>query len=291
MITFKPLSELTVAAVSELWNRAFEGYYSNVTMPLDRFIARIANEGLSLEHSFACYADHEVAGIVLNGFRDANGQKIAWNGGTAVLPSFRGKGIGKVMMAKNIEYYTEQGLDIAYLEAVSINQQAIHVYERVGYKIIDRLLLLSCDEWNRENYPPTSQYKVVKGLAVDAIVLPFYQPGEVWQAQWQSLKDGESLIVYDKGEPAGFAQFRRTFNSSGKLLGITLYRCEASPGRTDGKAIMMTALQELWGFEPDCKRSAMNIRAKEKTLVHLLEQMNFKVSMEQVLMRRISMNI
>ncbi|MNF15480.1 hypothetical protein D3C80_2181120 [compost metagenome] len=75
------------------------------------------------------------------------------------------------------------------------------------------------------------------------------------------------------------------------MVGITLYRCEAMPGRKDGEAIMMAALHELWGFEPDCKRSAMNIRAKEKTLVHLLEQMNFKVSMEQVLMRRISMNI
>ncbi|SDE93294.1 Acetyltransferase (GNAT) family protein [Fontibacillus panacisegetis] len=291
MITLKPLNELPVEAVSELWNQAFEGYFANVSMPLDRFIARTVNEGLSLEHSFACYADHEVAGIVLNGFRDSNGQKIAWNGGTAVMPSFRGKGIGKVMMAKNIEYYTEQGLDIAYLEAISKNQHAIHVYEKVGYKIIDRLLLLSCDQLNRGNYPSTNQYQVVKGLAVDAVALPFYQPGEVWQAQWQSLKDGESLIVYDKGEPAGFAQFRRTFNSSGKLLGITLYRCEVSPGRIDGKAIMLTALQELWGSEPDCKRSAMNIRAKEKALIHLLEQLSFKVSMEQVLMRRISINI
>ncbi|MNP12753.1 putative acetyltransferase [compost metagenome] len=286
MITLKPLSALSVDVVSELWNKAFEGYYSNVSMPLDRFIARIANEGLSLEQSFACYVDHEVAGIVLNGFRDFNGQKIAWNGGTAILPAYRGKGIGKVMMAKNIEYYDEQGLDVAYLEAISMNQQAIHVYESVGYKIIDRLLLLSCDQLKMQDYPFIYQYQVIRGQAVDAAALPFYKISDVWQAQWQSLKDGESIIVYDKGEAIGFAQFRRTFNSNGKLLGITLYRCEAMPNRKDGEAIMMAALRELWGSEPDCIRSAMNIRAREKGLIHLLEQLNFEVSMEQVLMRR-----
>ncbi|MNZ49027.1 putative acetyltransferase [compost metagenome] len=290
MITLKPLSELTIEAVSQLWNNAFEGYYSNVSMPLDRFIARIANEGLSLEHSFACYADYEVAGIVLNGFRDFNGQKIAWNGGTAILPSYRGKGIGKVMMAKNIMYYDELGVDAGYLEAISKNQQAIHVYESVGYKKINRLLLLSCDQLKTEEYPLMNQYYLTRGLAVEAAVLPFYLHSEVWQAQLQSLKDGESIIVYDKDEAVGFAQFRRTFNSGGKLVGITLYRCEAMPGRKDGEAIMMAALHELWGSEPDCKRSAMNIPAKNKALIHLLEQLNFEVIMEQVLMRRMGMN-
>ncbi|MNI61438.1 hypothetical protein D3C73_1167100 [compost metagenome] len=74
------------------------------------------------------------------------------------------------------------------------------------------------------------------------------------------------------------------------MVGITLYRCEAMPGRKDGEAIMMAALHELWGSEPDCKRSAMNIPAKNKALIHLLEQLNFEVIMEQVLMRRMGMN-
>ncbi|MNN43649.1 Acetyltransferase (GNAT) family protein [compost metagenome] len=202
------------------------------------------------------------------------------------MPSYRGKGIGKVMMAKNIKYYDEQGLDVAYLEAISKNQQAIHVYESVGYKIIDRLLILSCDQLKTDGYPSINQYQMMRGMAVDAVALPFYQLSEVWQSQWQSLKDGESIIVLDKGEAVGFAQFRRTFNSSGKLLGITLFRCEAMPGRKDGETILQAALQELWGSEPDCKRSAMNIRARESVLIHLLKQQNFEVSMEQVLMRR-----
>ncbi|WP_436756478.1 hypothetical protein, partial [Streptomyces sp. URMC 124] len=57
MITYKPLSELPIREVSELWNHSFEGYMVNASMPLDRFIARIGNDGLCLERSLACYVD------------------------------------------------------------------------------------------------------------------------------------------------------------------------------------------------------------------------------------------
>src|SRR5690625_1297225 len=97
MITYKPLSELPIREVSELWNHSFEGYMVNASMPLDRFIARIGNDGLCMERSLACYMDGVPAGIVMNGFREEDGVKIARNGGAGIDPAFRGKWMGRMM--------------------------------------------------------------------------------------------------------------------------------------------------------------------------------------------------
>ena len=33
-------------------------------------------------------------GFVLQGIREVDGQKIAWNGGTGIIPKYRGKKLG-----------------------------------------------------------------------------------------------------------------------------------------------------------------------------------------------------
>lgn len=284
MITYKPLRELPLKEVSELWNKAFEGYIVNASMTMDHFIARTVREGLSLEHSFACYVEGEQAGIVMGGFREILGKKIAWNGGTAVVPAFRGKRIGSAMMAKNLEIYEELLVDYAYLEAISTNETAIRLYETMNYELVDRLILLS-NEQKLETTDWSSHYfTVTRGPAIEAGLLSFYNPGEVWQAQLPSLTDGESVVVYDGQEAVGYGLFRRSFDPFGKLIGITLIRCEAAPKRQDKEDIMKAALWEIWQPSLNCKRTAHNIRASNNLLIELLKQLHFTVFMEQVLM-------
>jgi Acetyltransferases len=286
-VTFRPLSELPVKEVSELWNQSFEGYFVPAALPLDRFISRTASEGLSLEHSLACYVDGEPAGLVMNGFREYDGRKLAWNGGTAVKPSFRGKRIGKALMQRNLELYEELGVSQANLEAIAQNANAIRLYEEVGYEQIDRLLILSTEQPipdmdDTYEHP----YQIALGMAAEAARLPLYTTGDVWQADLSSLKDGESVAVFDGGVTAGYALYRRTFSPDGSLTGIVLYRLEAAPGRTDAKDIMLAALHEVWQPGETCRRSAFNIRASNTLLVELLSEMGLTVTMEQVLLIR-----
>lgn len=135
----------------------------------------------------------EPAGFVLNGFRDINGKRIAWNGGTAIAPTYRGKAIGKKLMLKNLELYREQGVDIATLEALDQNEPAIKLYEHVGYEIMDRLVLL------QHECPMSStlfeqldhhSYTITKGLPRDVNEISFYQRLSPWQTGWQSMKEG-----------------------------------------------------------------------------------------------------
>lgn len=49
------------------------------------------SKGIPLENSLAIYVDGEPAGFVMNGVRDVDGKKLAWNGGTGIAPVFRGQ--------------------------------------------------------------------------------------------------------------------------------------------------------------------------------------------------------
>jgi GNAT superfamily N-acetyltransferase len=286
-ITFRPLSELPVGDVSELWNQSFENYFVPAALPLDRFMVRVANEGLALQHSLACYVDGEPAGLVMNGFREFDGRKLAWNGGTAIKPAFRGKGIGKVMMQRNLQLYEEQGVQQANLEAIAHNEYAIRLYESVGYSQIDRLLIMSTEQPipdMDDSYEHS--YHVALGMAAEAARLPFYKEGEVWQAGIPSMRDGESVAIFDGEDAAGYALYRRTFSPEGSLTGIILYRLEVAPGWTDATGVIRAALQEVWQPGDNCRRSAFNIRASNTVLVELLSEMGLATNMEQVLMVR-----
>ncbi|MGH9881544.1 MAG: GNAT family N-acetyltransferase, partial [Pyrinomonadaceae bacterium] len=46
-------------------------------------------------HSFIAFVEGKPVGFLLNGIRNNSGGKFAWNGGTAVVPAFRGKGVGR----------------------------------------------------------------------------------------------------------------------------------------------------------------------------------------------------
>ncbi|MCM3782174.1 GNAT family N-acetyltransferase [Neobacillus mesonae] len=287
MITYKPLSELSVNMVSELWNRSFKDYLVDASMPLDRFIDRVANEGLSLERSFACYADEVPAAIVMNGFRQVGGSLTAWNGGTAVMPAFRGRGMGKALMEYNQALYKAEEVKLATLEAISSNRSAIQLYKGQGYSVIDRLKLLTCNKLNAiALVPEDNTYDINRCPAAEAAAIPWYQASDVWQAGLQSLRSGECVLAAKENQIVGYGLIRRNYDSTGNVAGITLYRLETAPGDVDEKAVLSAILKEIWQPGLVCKRTAFNIPASKTLQLSLLERLGFDETMEQVLMAK-----
>ncbi|WP_054751948.1 GNAT family N-acetyltransferase [Piscibacillus salipiscarius] len=63
----------------------------------------------------------------------------AWNGGTGILPEFRGTGLSHTLIEEVQAVYHEQGVNVANLEAITTNERAINLYEKHGYELIERL--------------------------------------------------------------------------------------------------------------------------------------------------------
>ncbi|MFC5447808.1 GNAT family N-acetyltransferase [Paenibacillus aestuarii] len=289
MLTYRKLSELSIEDCVTLWNQGFEHYFVTNQLTVSSFLTRTVNEHISLEDSFAAYADGVPIGIVANGLRTIDGKKVAWNGGTGIVPAYRGKGMGKLVMERNLELYRELGVELAMLEALSQNEPAIRLYKSVGYEIIDQLAILQKTEPLASDNLQASEgiYTYKKGLPNALQTLPFYRHTSAWQTHWSGIRDGESLLVYSSGEVVGYALYKRTLDAEGRLSAITLYQCEVLPGRTDEEAILRAALLEVfYPLEAPCKRMTMNLRKSNAPLIAILEQLGFTTWVEQVHMVR-----
>ena len=139
----KTVSQCTLAEVLKAWNKGFEGYFVQIEMNEEMFLNRLVKEGLSPELSIIAFDRNNPVGIVLNGFREMDGKKIAWNGGTGIAPDYRGQGVSRVLMEETNAIYESENVEVATLEAIKENKVAIALYEKHGYTITNKLLFLS----------------------------------------------------------------------------------------------------------------------------------------------------
>lgn len=58
---------------------------------------------------------------------------IVYLGGVAIHPSFAGKGEGKKMIREIMDYIKQSGFLRVELSVASINEKAIHLYEKAGF--------------------------------------------------------------------------------------------------------------------------------------------------------------
>lgn len=284
MITIKRLTECSLHDATIAWNTGFEGYYFNMTMTIDQFTNRLILEGLSPELSIIAYDDKKPVGFILNGIRVIKGKKVAWNGGTGVAHEYRGKGVGNLLMDAALAIYREHGVDIATLEAVKENKQAISLYEKKGYRLKDELVHLQHKGIVEGNlFPIDSVYKLVKGLPIDASKLPFYQYFVSWQTQWNNARDGEALIAYDQNEsPIGYVIYKRRFNEAGEQVAVIVLQCKTSPTFIEKENVLRFLLNKVFAESCDMQQIFPNVSAGDEILRSLLIEAGFNVFVEQV---------
>lgn len=288
MIHIKRLSECTLTDAVIAWNKGFEGYFFDMTTTVEQFTRRMVLEGLSPTISVIAYDRNRPVGLILNGIRLINGKKVAWNGGTGVDPEYRGKGVSKKLIEAALAIYEEENVDIATLEAVKGNKKAISLYEKYGYKTVDELVHLQHKgELSKDAFlSKNNSFTYIKGIPIDVSHVPFYQELIPWQTQWNSVRDGESILALDENETiVGYVIFKRVFTDEGVLQTIVLLQCEAEPSHDHSEDIVSNLLQIVYGPSAlNIVRTAANISLTNKLLQSRLKHEGFIVKAEQVFM-------
>jgi ribosomal protein S18 acetylase RimI-like enzyme len=291
-LEIRRLSACSFDDAVQAWNEGFQGYFVDMTLSLDRYLARLLYEGLSPEFSLMAFCEGKPAGFLLNGIRTNPGSKMAWNGGTGVSPEFRGRGVGKALMQATIDLYQELGIQIATLEAISKNEPAISLYQQFGYDVVDSLVFL-----NHEGQLSERVFRQPNGQAYTAAEvapylvgqLEFYQPSAPWQGHWQSLtrQNGEALVIANAtGAAVGYALYKKKRDEQGRIIEIALHQCVALPD-ADTEAIIGCALRSLYApLDLRCKRSTYNFSKSNEAVVAMLTEAGFTSFVEQVHMVR-----
>lgn len=291
MIKIKRLLDCTLTEAVNAWNEGFEGYYFDATTTPDNFIKRMVNEDLSPLLSIVAFEDNQPIGIVMNGVRDIKGKKVAWNGGTGVAKDFRSKGVGKILMNSTLSILKEEGIDIATLEAISVNTKAISLYKNMGYIVDDDVEYLNLNGKLPQNPIKDSNKKyILDRVATQQIgQLSFYKGMNPWQTQWQSAKNSEGVIIKDEnGNELGYAYYQKVFNSQGSHISTTLFQCEPKSDRIDSEEIIYFMLGQVFGdFKDDIKRSIPNLPiTKSKLPLTILKRIGFQTIAKQVYMMK-----
>jgi GNAT superfamily N-acetyltransferase len=289
MIKIKKMAECSAAEKVQAWNTGFEGYFFDMATTPEAFEKRGKTEGLSDDLSVVAFEEGVPVGLVRNGVREWQGKKVAWNGGTGVAPSMRGKGVGKMLMEATLQVLQSEGVHTATLEAVKENTQAIELYKRMGYEIVDEVhfMQLKGEVDNHKNFPSLGGITLSAATPEEAGSLPFYRGDFTWQTQWQSVKDGEALVAEDAaGEAIGYAYFRKSTDAEGNLASIVLYQCEVAPNYEGPKTIAGQLIASVFdGFSGDINRLAVNIPIEKNKVVHqTLENFGFIITTAQVFM-------
>src|ERR1051325_3696052 len=285
-IELRRLSECSFEQAVQIWNSGFKGYRVDMTRCLDAYLVRLHHDDLSPELSFVAFSADQPAGFLLNGIRNNGSKKVAWNGGTAISPEFRGKGVGHTLLSAAISLYRDQGVEFATLEAISDNEPAIALYEKFGYETVDRLLFLQRDGALSSPFVIDKKYSVRNVAPASLQRLDFYDHSAPWSTQWQcvALRGGAAVIVSDeRGKEIGYALYAKTYAEGGEVTAVTLFQCVAAPGSHDAEGIVTALLDEVYGpHEVECRRSTFNLSKKYEVVQRQLEKSAFVPFIEQL---------
>jgi len=125
----------SLEALSTLFARSFEGYFLPFPDDPVRLDYLLRCEGVSLVHSRVALDGGAPVGVALLARRGAT-ERVAAMG---ICASHRGRGIGRMLLARLQEEAAARGVERMILEVIDVNEPALRLYERLGFARVRRL--------------------------------------------------------------------------------------------------------------------------------------------------------
>lgn len=135
MITIKSLIDVSFEEITTVFNHSFSDYYLPVKFTKNKLIEKFESENGQLTLSVGAFKDHKLIGFILHFYGIIGNQKVIYNGGTGVIPNERGQGLTLKMYKYILPILNKMNIDKMIHEVLTINEPAIHLYKKVGFKM------------------------------------------------------------------------------------------------------------------------------------------------------------
>lgn len=129
------LGDTDFRVVMECFLSAFENYF--VEMPTDHnfYKQRWKASGVRFDLSYGMFDDAKLVGFIIHAVDKRQGDWIAYNSGTGVIPQYRGQRIVNSIYDYAIPDLIKNGITKCLLEVITENVKAIKSYEGIGFEI------------------------------------------------------------------------------------------------------------------------------------------------------------
>ncbi|MGE8291877.1 MAG: GNAT family N-acetyltransferase, partial [Sphingobacterium sp.] len=86
----RQLTQSDIPQLLQTINGAFKDYIVPFQLDIEQLRQKISMEDIQLTWSVAAFAENKLVAFMMHGLREIDRQLVVYNGGTGVLPEFRG---------------------------------------------------------------------------------------------------------------------------------------------------------------------------------------------------------
>ena len=155
-MTIDRLSQVSHADIHAAFTRAFSDYHIPVKETLQEMAVANMQRDIDYDATFGSLAyDGELVGFILCVVRNEDGNLRYYDGGTAIVPEWRGRGVGGLLLDTVLSDAKARGAHEFVLEVIQDNLKARKLYESRGFAISRSL---RCFRKSLEENPSMKSY-------------------------------------------------------------------------------------------------------------------------------------
>lgn len=147
----KNLQHCSFSELNKVFNSAFANYFVPLQLTEEQLLKKLNNDGISLDFSAGAFQDHKLVGFIFNGIGIRQGLKMAYNGGTGVIPKYRGQQIPSKIYEFLLPQLKTEGVQKCILEVIDKNIPAIRSYRKIGFSEVRELISFKGEPKVEEN--------------------------------------------------------------------------------------------------------------------------------------------
>jgi ribosomal protein S18 acetylase RimI-like enzyme len=176
------LTDGDFSSIHRAWLEGFGDYAVRLELSEEQLREMIRRRGYVPEASAGVFEGTRLVAFTLNGLGTWNGRPTAYDTGTAVVPEYRRRGLGREMMQAIVPQLCSRGTETYLLEVLEENRGAVALYEREGFTLSRRLRCFTLEHSALKTGTHGSHVELREARTDWDAFAAFWE----WQPSWQN---------------------------------------------------------------------------------------------------------
>ncbi len=276
---FRSFIKEDVPEMRKVFNQAFQDYLIPIILTESDFKRKLIEKTrLNFKYSVGCFDNNQLVGFLFHTIEEYQKKKTAYNGGTGVIPDYRGNNLTYQMYQHVIPKLMKKGVESCILEVIANNKSAIRSYEKIGFKKSKFYHCLKMDEEGEylKNTPQVNFRTAIAQKPKWEIYDSFrdYDTSflDTFSMLKKNLKSETVLESYEGDELVGYIIYNKKMGRVGNIGVHKKHR---------GKGIGTSLIRRMYS---DCRKKPvyiLNVNERSYNLLNFFLRLGFKNDIDQ----------